>query len=145
MARIDVFLEKIWPRATETCTRVKKREVTRTDTVSQSDTWIISHSLSRSRVQWRVTTPCAPDRLYGLNKTFLYYKSVKYEYVGGRARLPGVVKRRDGARGGAAAGADPVTWLPLRDPPSRTAVGKLNLLSTYRPSHLLLPQIYFPH
>lgn len=40
-------------------------------------------------------------------------------------------------------GIDPVSCLPLR--PYWTAVGKPNLLSTYRPNYLLLPQIYSAH
>lgn len=40
-------------------------------------------------------------------------------------------------------GVDPVTCLPLREP--RIAAGKPNLLSTYWPNYLLLPQIYFAY
>lgn len=61
--------------------------------------------------------------------------------VGGRRRvLPD--GREQGGRGGVK-GVDPVTCLPLRVP--RTAAGKPNLLSTYWPNYLLLPQIYFAY
>jgi len=62
-------------------------------------------------------------------------------YMGGEGWLCLVDERVKGQW--VSKGVDPVTCLPLREP--RTAAGKPNLLSTYWPNYLLLPQIYFAY